>query len=167
MYLILNGDFPTLCGSISTRTALSAMLPLITPYVILQTHNNRLFETQVHKFFCLYSRPRVVAAYSGMPLNGFARDSVMKGSLDWVQISVSGLRVFLISVSSVPALMAMISGAASGSWAMGEPHSEQKIRWTSLPEEPLPAHDLVGPLSCSLALGTTATRASKTKVSQN
>lgn len=96
-----------------------------------------------------------------MPLKGLARDSVMKGSLDWVQISVSGLRVFLISVSSVPALIAMISGAASGSWAMGEPHSEQKIRWTSLPEEPLPAHDLVGPLIFSFSFGTTVTRARK------
>lgn len=94
-----------------------------------------------------------------MPLKGFARDSAMKGSLDWVQISVSGLSVFLMSLSRVPALMAMISGAASGSWAIGEPHSEQKIRWTSLPEEPLPAHDLVGPLIFSLSLGTTVTRA--------
>jgi hypothetical protein len=69
------------------------------------------------------------------------------------------LRFFLISVSRVPALRAMISGAASGSWAMGEPHSEQKRRWTSLPELPLPVHFLTGPLMVSLSLGTTATRA--------
>lgn len=94
-----------------------------------------------------------------MPSKGLASVSFMKGSLDLVQISVSGLSVFLISVSRVPALRAMISGAASGSWAMGEPHSEQKMRCTSLPDEPLPAHDLVGPLSVSLSLGTTATRA--------
>lgn len=71
----------------------------------------------------------------------------------------TGLRVFLISVSRVPAFSAMISGAASGSWAMGEPHSEQKMRWTALPELPLPAQLLVGPRMVSLALGTTATRA--------
>lgn len=40
----------------------------------------------------------------------------------------TGFRFFLISMSRVPALMAMISGAASGSWAIGEPHSEQNIR---------------------------------------
>lgn len=55
--------------------------------------------------------------------------------------------------------MAMISGAASGSWAMGEPHSEQKTRCTALPELPTPAQLLVGPLTVSLSLGTTATRA--------
>lgn len=85
----------------------------------------------------------------------------MNGSLDLVQISVSGCKVFLISVSRVPALMAMISGAASGSCAIGDPHSEQKIRWTAFPEEPLPAQDLVGPLMVSLSLGTTATRATR------
>lgn len=85
----------------------------------------------------------------------------MKGSLDLVQISVSGFSVFLISVSRVPAFRAMISGAASGSWAIGDPHSEQKIRWTSFPDEPLPAQDLVGPLIVSLSLGTTATRAAR------
>lgn len=55
--------------------------------------------------------------------------------------------------------MAMISGAASGSWAMGEPHSEQKIRWTAWPEEPLLEYFLVGPLIVNWALGTTVTRA--------
>ena len=65
----------------------------------------------------------------------------------------------MISVSKVPALRAMISGAASGSWAMGEPHSEQKMRWTSWPDEPLLEYFLVGPLMVSFALGTTATRA--------
>lgn len=49
----------------------------------------------------------------------------------------TGLRFFFSSVSRVPALRAMISGAASGSCAMGEPHSEQKRRWTTFPEEPL------------------------------
>lgn len=48
----------------------------------------------------------------------------------------TGFRFFLISVSKVPALRAIIGGAASGSWAMGEPHSEQKMRWTGWPEEP-------------------------------
>lgn len=42
---------------------------------------------------------------------------------------------------------------------MGEPHSLQKMRWTDLPEEPLPAQLLVGPLRLSLSLGTTTTRA--------
>jgi len=72
---------------------------------------------------------------------------------------VSGLSVFLISLSSVPPLMAMISGAASGSWAIGEPHSEQKRRQTLLPELPLPSYFLTGPLMVSLSLGTTQTRA--------
>lgn len=72
----------------------------------------------------------------------------------------TGLRFFFSSESRVPALRAMISGAASGSWAMGEPHSEQKRRWTMLPEEPLvPEYFLTGPLMVSLSLGTTATRA--------
>lgn len=71
----------------------------------------------------------------------------------------TGFRVFLMAVSKVPALIAMISGAASGSWAMGEPHSEQKMRWTALPEEPTPAQLFVGPFTVSLALGTTATKA--------
>lgn len=71
----------------------------------------------------------------------------------------TGFRFFLISVSSVPALIAMISGAASGSWAMGEPHSEQNRRWTSWPEEPLLEYFLMGPLVVNLALGTTVTRA--------
>lgn len=71
----------------------------------------------------------------------------------------TGFRFFLISLSSVPALMAMISGAASGSCAMGEPHSEQKRRWTALPEEPVPDHVLMGPLMVSFSFGTTATRA--------
>jgi hypothetical protein len=53
----------------------------------------------------------------------------------------------------------MISGAESGSCAIGEPHSEQKIRWTALPELPMPAQLLVGPLISTLALGTTATSA--------
>lgn len=97
--------------------------------------------------------------YSGMPSKGLASDSFINGSLDLVQISVSGFRFFLISMSRVPALRAMISGAASGSWAIGDPHSEQKMRCTSLPEEPFPAQDLVGPLIVSLSLGTTATRA--------
>lgn len=42
---------------------------------------------------------------------------------------------------------------------MGEPHSEQKMRWTSWPDEPLLEYFLVGPLMVSFALGTTATRA--------
>lgn len=94
-----------------------------------------------------------------MPSKGLARLSFIKGSLLRVQISVSGLSVFLISVSRVPALTAMISGAASGSCAMGDPHVGQKMRCTALPEEPLPAQDLVSPVILSLSLGTTATRA--------
>lgn len=117
-------------------------------------------------------------------MKGLARFSWQKGSLPTVQISVSyvrfrvsdsvfpvsdwgwyvgreltGLRVFLISASREPPLRAMIPGAASGSWAIGEPHSLQKMRWTALPELPLPAHDLVGPLMVSLSLGTTTTSA--------
>ena len=75
------------------------------------------------------------------------------------KVKPTGLSVFLISLFNVPALMAMISGAASGSWAMGEPHSEQKIRWTGWPEEPLLVYFLAGPLIVNWALGTTATRA--------
>jgi hypothetical protein len=74
----------------------------------------------------------------------------------------TGFRVFLISVSKVPALRAMIGGAASGSWAIGEPHSEQKRRQTDLPELPLPSHFLIGPLMVRVSLGTTATRAKGT-----
>lgn len=110
---------------------------------------------------------------------GFARFSLQKGSLLTVQISVScsrnnrqfvpaphfpgakhtGLRFFLSSASRVPAFRAMISGAASGSWAMGDPHSPQNTRWTSWPLDPLEEYFLVGPLTVSEALGTTATRA--------
>lgn len=71
----------------------------------------------------------------------------------------TGLRFFLISVSKVPAFRAMISGAASGSCAMGEPQSEQKRRCTAWPEDPVPDHFLMGPLTVNLSLGTTATRA--------
>lgn len=71
----------------------------------------------------------------------------------------TGFRFFLISVSSEPPLRAMISGAASGSWAMGEPHSPQNQRHTALPDEPVPFHFLIGPSTVSLSLGTTATRA--------
>lgn len=52
-----------------------------------------------------------------------------------------------------------MGGAASGSWAMGEPHSEQKRRWTSMPEEPLLVYFLTGPLMVKLSLGTTVTSA--------
>ena len=52
-----------------------------------------------------------------------------------------------------------MAGAASGSWAMGEPQSPQNQRQTDLPEEPLPSHFLIGPLTVSLSLGTTQTRA--------
>lgn len=76
---------------------------------------------------------------------------------------LTGFNVFLISESRVPPFRAMISGAASGSWAIGEPHSEQKIRWTALPEEPFPAQLLVGPLMVSLSFGTTTTRASQSQ----
>lgn len=55
--------------------------------------------------------------------------------------------------------MAMISGAASGSCAMGEPHSPQKMRWTALPEEPVPAQLLVGPEMATLSFWKTVTRA--------
>jgi hypothetical protein len=53
----------------------------------------------------------------------------------------------------------MISGAPSGSWAMGDPHSEQKSRWTAFPEAAVPVHFLMGPLMVREALGTTTTRA--------
>jgi hypothetical protein len=53
----------------------------------------------------------------------------------------------------------MISGAASGSWAMGEPQSPQNQRHTDLPELPLPSHFLRGPVTVREALGTTQTRA--------
>jgi hypothetical protein len=72
---------------------------------------------------------------------------------------LTGLSFFLRSVSSVPPLSAIISGAASGSWAMGEPHSEQNRRQTAFPELPVPFHFLTGPLRVSLSLGTTITRA--------
>lgn len=76
-------------------------------------------------------------------------------------MELTGFKFFLISVSRVPALRAIISGAAEGSWAMGEPHSEQKIRSTLFPESAVPVHVLTGPLMVSLALGTTATRAER------
>ena len=76
----------------------------------------------------------------------------------------TGFRFFLISLSRVPALRAMISGAASGSWAMGLPHSGQNSLQTELPEEPLPSHFFTGPLMVSLSLGTTATRAAEESV---
>lgn len=71
----------------------------------------------------------------------------------------TGFRVCLISLESVPALMAMMGGAASGSWAMGEPHSPQKMRCTGLPEEPTPAQLLVGPVMVTLSFSKTVTRA--------
>lgn len=40
----------------------------------------------------------------------------------------TGLSFFLISVSRVPALRTDTALLASGSWAMGEPHSGQKTR---------------------------------------
>lgn len=75
------------------------------------------------------------------------------------EIFLTGFRFFLISESRVPPLRAMISGAASGSWAMGDPHSEQKSRQTALPELPVPCHFLTGPFMVNLSLGTTQTRA--------
>lgn len=44
---------------------------------------------------------------------------------------------------------------------MGEPHSEQKRRWTAFPEAAVPVHFLTGPLMVREALGTTATRAAE------
>ena len=76
-----------------------------------------------------------------------------------VDARLTGFNAFLISVSNVPALRAIIGGAASGSWAIGEPHSEQKVRWTSWPELPLLEYFLAGPLIVNLSLGTMATRA--------
>lgn len=76
-----------------------------------------------------------------------------------VDTILTGFNVFLISVSNVPALRAIIGGAASGSWAIGEPHSEQKVRWTSWPELPLLEYFLTGPLMVNTSLGTMATRA--------
>lgn len=57
--------------------------------------------------------------------------------------------------------MAMISGAPSVSWAIGEPHSEQKMRCTLLPDLAVPVHDLVGPEIVSLSFLTTQTRAER------
>jgi len=103
-------------------------------------------------------------------------------------MSCSGLRFFFWSLSSVPTLMAMIweqsegtrelrsarrvesrsrtpdhhlgrtSGAASGSWAIGLPHSEQKLRVTFLPESPLLVYSLTGPEILTALLWNTATR---------
>jgi hypothetical protein len=121
-----------------------------------------------------------------MCVKGFSRCSWQNGSLPTVQISVScfrpflisqqalsisptsrddekekhtGFRVFLISESREPPLRAMMGGAASGSWAMGEPHSSQNQRQTDWPEVPLPSHFLTGPFTVSLSLRTTHTRA--------
>jgi len=133
-------------------------------------------------FLCLKFLPFHITlsiAYEGICSKGCAKLSWQKGNFDTVQISVScairqqepqdssnkcsweptGFNFFLISISNVPAFIAIISGAESGSCAIGEPHSEQKIRWTALPELPMPAQLLVGPLISTLALGTTATRA--------
>ena len=103
--------------------------------------------------------PVYCSIYSGMCEKGLLSFSWQNGSLPTVQISVSGFRFFLSSESRQPPLRAIISGAASGSCAMGLPHSEQKRRQTDLPEEPLPSHFLIGPLIVSLSLGTTTTRA--------
>lgn len=70
----------------------------------------------------------------------------------------TGFRFFLISLSSEPPLTARM-GAPSGSWAMGEPHSEQNQRQTALPDSATPFHFLMGPLEVNLSLGTTQTRA--------
>jgi hypothetical protein len=74
-------------------------------------------------------------------------------------VPLTGLSFFLSSVLSVPPLRAIIGGAASGSWARGEPHSGQKIRCTALPDEPLPAQLLVVPLMVNSSFLTTTTRA--------
>jgi len=71
---------------------------------------------------------------------------------------LTGLSVFLISLSSEPPLRAT-TGAASGSWAMGEPHSEQNQRQTALPESAVPFHFFRGPWTVILSWGTTQTRA--------
>ena len=55
--------------------------------------------------------------------------------------------------------MAMMGGAASGSWAIGEPHSLQKMRCTALPELPTPAQLLVGPVILTFSLRATKTSA--------
>jgi hypothetical protein len=73
---------------------------------------------------------------------------------------LTGLSVFLISISNTPPFRAMISGAASGSWARAEPQSSQNQRHTALPEEPMPFHFFTGPLIVSLSFGTTHTSAS-------
>lgn len=57
--------------------------------------------------------------------------------------------------------MAMISGAASGSCAMGEPHSLQNMRWTALPEVPVPVQLFVGPEMATLSFWNTVTRAAR------
>lgn len=84
---------------------------------------------------------------------------VTSSSVDSMGKELTGFSFFLSSALRVPPLRAMIGGAASGSWAMGEPHSGQKIRWTSWPEEPLLENFLVLPEMVSLSLGTTTTRA--------
>lgn len=71
---------------------------------------------------------------------------------------LTGFNPFLISTSSVPPLIA-ITGAASGSCAIGDPHSEQNHRYTALPLSAVPFHFLMGPEVVNLSLGTTTTRA--------
>lgn len=75
---------------------------------------------------------------------------------------LTGFNPFLISVSSVPPLIA-ITGAASGSCAIGDPHSEQNHRYTALPLSAVPFHFLTGPVVVNLSLGTTTTRARSTE----
>lgn len=64
-----------------------------------------------------------------------------------------------MSESRHPAFSAMMPGAPSELWAIGDPHSAQNCLHTVLPESALPAHFLTGPLILTLSAGATATRA--------
>ncbi len=80
----------------------------------------------------------------------------------WHGIGIhTGFNVFLISTSRDPPLSAIMGGAASGSWAIGEPQSPQNQRQTALPESAVPFHFLSGPFTVNLSLGTTQTRAAQ------
>src|SRR4051812_20403232 len=60
----------------------------------------------------------------------------------------------LLVSSSVPAFTNAKSGIASTKVVIGEPHSEQKLRWTGRPLSPLSRKSLNGPLTLRTVLGT-------------
>lgn len=74
-------------------------------------------------------------------------------------VSTYGLEVLLELGVERTRLESNDLGSSIGVMGNREPHSGQKIRWTSKPEDPLLEYFLAGPLMVSFSLGTTVTRA--------